>query len=142
MESTETMNVRYSSGVGYLLLAVGGFALGVGLLLGGRMQVINGALFVFLGMRFLTAILCTVEDRKIVVRNLLGWAIRTHEFASLADLDIVGSKIVRYEPDGSSRTLGGIGRMNANSRDWAELAERIRAAREAVSPPSSMASAG
>ncbi len=122
----EPIPVRFNLALGIALLLCAAFVLCTGLFLGALhlllVGVVNGAVAV--GITF--APMFVVHPDRIEMRNLLGMTMRTHTFASLADLEIRGSKIFRKE--GETKALASASFV-ARGSDW----DRVVAAVEGAS---------
>jgi hypothetical protein len=110
-----------------LSFAVAGLNLFTFTLTGRGMQAGLGLLFLVLGLMQLFATAFVVELRddgsgEIQVKNPLGMTLRRHPFATLADLEIQGSKLQVTRTDGSRKRMGGFG---VDGGDMARLRETL-----------------
>lgn len=70
--------IRYNTVFGILLLLVGLFTLGVGVMVGKAMLILVGALNAAVGFGFTTRPFVVVTARGVEMKNLLGMTMRTH----------------------------------------------------------------
>lgn len=97
--------VRYNLGLGLLLLVLGLFILGVGLLIGSAMQLGLGTLHTLVGLGFLTRPWFVVHDDRIELKNILGFTLKTHSFSGLSELEMRDGKVASRRE--SFKPLGG-----------------------------------
>lgn len=71
-------SIRYNAVFGALLLLLGLFTLGVGVVVGKPMLLLVGALNTLVGLGFTTRPFALVTDRGVEMKNLLGMTMKTH----------------------------------------------------------------
>lgn len=118
------IEVHYNKAWGIVGLVCSVFILGVAFLTGKLFpQAITGGILLFVSFGFLTQPVFVVAPGEVQLRNLFGATMKRHAFASLADLEIRGS---RLHVDGKPV---GAGRFMLRGSDWETLSRAIDDAR-------------
>ena len=111
--------IRYNAALGALLLLLGLFTLGVGVVVTKPMLMLVGALNTFVGFGFATRPFVVVTERGVEMKNLLGMTMRMHA-VPMEHLAVRGGSIVDAR---SGRKLAG--GMLARREDLAALARAL-----------------
>lgn len=106
------------------MLVSGVFILATGLAIGRGMSVLLGLLLSAVGAGFVSRPWFVVFDQKIEIRNMVGMTMKTHEFDSLRELEVVGKRVCR-----GGSPLKGVGGMLVRSSDLADVASAIEEAK-------------
>ncbi len=111
--------IRYNAVLGALLLLLGLFTLGVGVVVTKPMLMFVGALNTFVGFGFTTRPFVVVTERGVEMKNLLGMTMRVHAVAR-EHLAVRGGSIV--DARSGKKLTGG---MLARREDLEALARAL-----------------
>lgn len=114
--------VRYNAAVGSVFLVLSVFILGTAMLTQTTHLLLIGGLNIGVSLGFLTQPMFVVTPGQIEMRNMLGMTLKTHDYVSLADLEIDGANLVR-KSDG--QRLARVGPIMTRAADVAALRRAI-----------------
>jgi hypothetical protein len=121
------MRIRLRKVWGAVILGLGFVNLVLAVLARYRIGVAMGALFILVGVLYLTGAFLVVEEGRLLVKNALGMTVRTYPFESLRDFVIEGGRV--YLQRGGERVpRRGWSSLMADPNDWAKFLEAIRRA--------------
>jgi hypothetical protein len=95
------------------------------------MQLALGIMMGVIGLLYSFGTFLVVDARSVQIKNPLGITMKTHHFASPHDLTIEGKKLWVETANGRKKISG----LVASGRDWAALADAIRAAQTSSPAP-------
>ncbi|MCP4870285.1 MAG: hypothetical protein GY898_16390 [Proteobacteria bacterium] len=115
--------IRYNPFFGSLMLVAGLFIAGVGTFIGNPISMGMGVFHIAIAIAFLVQPWFVVRPGCIGIKNLPGMTLKSHDFESLDDFEVRGSKLYWVE---SGKPVKGVGGFLVHGSDWRRLASAVR----------------
>jgi hypothetical protein len=117
--------IRYNPIFGSIMLVAGLFIAGVGLYIGNPISMGMGVFHIAIATAFLVQPWFVVRPGHIGIKNLFGMTLKSHDFETLEDFEVRGSKLFWAE---SGKRVKGVGGFLMHGADWRRLVAAVRAA--------------